>query len=145
MISICFQINDDDIILTADTDLFPTDPEFLQPLGLSQQLKLSKSFSFTITRNFKFSIFPFFSIVNLENEFKVWIFWWEAVIELNQSFPLGLLAMKAKTWASLMQHSKTVDELVHLPGSQRRVFTESNETTGTWEIDQSITTSAILK
>ena len=92
--------------------------------------------------NIKFSIF---SIVNLENEFKVWIFWWEAVIELNQSFPLGLLAMKAKTWASLMQHSKTVDELVHLPGSQRRVFTESNETTGTWEIDQSITTSAILK
>ena len=66
-------------------------------------------------------------------------------MELNQSFPLGLLAMKAKTWASLMQNSKTVNDLICLPGNQRRVFTQTNLTTGTWEIDQSITTSAILK
>ena len=66
-------------------------------------------------------------------------------MELNQSFPLGLLAMKAKTWASLMQNSKTVNDLTRLPGNQRRVFTQTNLTTGTWEIDQSITTSAILK
>ena len=83
--------------------------------------------------------------MTLEHDFKVWIFWWEAVLELNQSFPLGLLAMKAKTWASLMQNSKTVDELIHLPGNKQRVFTDMNTTTGTWEIDQSITTSAILR
>ena len=99
--------------MTADTDLFPVDPTFLDPLTKSNT--------------------------------KVWIYWWEAVVFLKESFPLGLLAMKASVWSDLMRSSKTVTELTNLPGSERRVFTSKNKTTESWEIDQSITTTAILR
>ena len=80
-----------------------------------------------------------------EHKFKIWIFWWEAVTHLHQSFPLGLLAAPATTWASLMRHSRTVGDLIMLPGSRKRVFTDTSQTTKTWEIDQSITTTAIIE
>ena len=105
-------VSGDEIIMTADTDLFPTHHDFLAPLHFN---------------------------------YSVWVFWWEAVIHLNQSFPLGLLAMKVGLWKRLMDNSQTVKDLVSLPGSNKRVFTNKNETTDTWEIDQSITTSALLR
>ena len=106
------QVDNNDVIMTADTDLFPVDPTFLEPL---------------------------------RQEAKIWVFWWEAVLYLGESVPLGLLAMKASVWADLMRSSRTVTELTRLPGSELRVFTSENKTTDTWEIDQSITTTAILK
>ena len=43
------------------------------------------------------------------------------------------------TWSSLLK------DLTLLPGSERRVFTDTNQTTDTWEVDQSITTTALLR
>ena len=106
------QVDGEDIIMTADTDLFPVSTDFLKPL---------------------------------RQDFKIWVFWWEAVLFLKESFPLGLLAMKARVWSDLMKSSRTVTELTRLPGSSRRVFTSENKTTDTWEIDQSVTTTAILR
>ena len=98
--------------MTADTDLFPVNPDFLQPL---------------------------------RQDVQIWVFWWEAVIFLKESFPLGLLAMRATVWSDLMRSAKTVTELTRLPGSSSRVFTSENKTMDTWEIDQSVTTTAILR
>ena len=98
--------------MTADTDLFPVNPDFLLPL---------------------------------RQDFQIWVFWWEAVLFLKESFPLGLLAMKASVWSDLMRSAKTVTELTRLPGSSSRVFTSENKTMDTWEIDQSVTTTAILR
>ena len=106
------QVAGDDIIMTADTDLFPVNPDFLQPL---------------------------------RQDVQIWVFWWEAVIFLKESFPLGLLAMKATVWSDLMRSARTVRELTRLPGSSRRVFTSENKTMDTWEIDQSVTSTAILR
>jgi len=105
-------VSDDDLIMMADTDMFPTDEQFLKPLHQSYQ---------------------------------VWIYWWEAVVFLNESFPMSMLAMKAKTWSTLLNFSTTVLELSKLPGSKRRVFTEEGDTMDTWEVDQSVTTTAILQ
>ena len=81
----------------------------------------------------------------LDHDFLVWVFWWEAVVFLGESFPLGLLAMTASTWASVLSSASTVTELTSLPGSSRRVFTMTNQTTDTWELDQSVTTSGLLR
>ena len=61
-------------------------------------------------------IFIFLTVVSLTNidclghNFTVWVYWWDAVAYLNESFPIGLMAIKAETWASLMRHSVTVKE-----------------------------------
>ena len=64
---------------------------------------------------------------------------------LNESFPMSMLAMRAKTWSELLNFSTTVLELSKLPGSRRRVFTKEGDTMDTWEVDQSVTTTAILQ
>ena len=74
----------------------------------------------------------------------MWIYWWEAVIHLNESFPMSMLAMRAETWSALLKHSTTVTQLSQLAGAKQRVFTTEGETTDTWEVDQSVTTTAIL-
>ena len=84
-------------------------------------------------------------IAYLDHDFLVWVFWWEAVVFLGESFPLGLLAMTASTWASVLSSASTVTELTRLPSSSRRVFTMTNQTTDTWELDQSVTTSGLLR
>ena len=81
----------------------------------------------------------------LDHDFLVWVFWWEAVVFLGESFPLGLLAMTSSTLASVLSSASSVTELARLPGSSRRVFTLTNQTTDTWELDQSVTTSALLR
>lgn len=105
-------VSDNDIIMMADTDMFPTDQGFLDPLY---------------------------------HNYQVWVYWWEAVVFLNESFPMSMLAMEAKTWSRLLNYSTSVRELSKLPGSRQRVFTVQGDTMDTWEVDQSVTTTAILK
>ena len=119
--------------MAADTDLFPVDHGFLDPLGKWERCK-----KYIHNRIYKVSFFP-------DHDFLVWVFWWEAVVILGESFPLGLLAMTSSTWASVLSSASTVTELSRLPGSSRRVFTLTNQTTNTWELDQSVTTSALLR
>ena len=64
---------------------------------------------------------------------------------LNESFPMSMLAMKAATWSRMLNFSTSVAELSKLPGSRRRVFTDKGDTMDTWEVDQSVTTTAILR
>ena len=64
---------------------------------------------------------------------------------MNESFPMSMLAMAAGTWSKLLNYSTTVTELSKLPGSRQRVFTEQGDTMDTWEVDQSVTTTAILQ
>merc|ERR1712130_771779 len=79
------------------------------------------------------------------DQWEVWVYWWEAVVHLNQSLPLSLLTMRADAWRRLMGGATTVREVTLLPGSTRRVFTRPGETSATWEVDQSTTTTALLK
>ena len=59
-------------------------------------------------------------------KWEVWVFWWEAVVHLNQSLPLSLLTMRAGTWRKMMGGATTVREVTLLPGATRRVFTRQN-------------------
>lgn len=77
--------------------------------------------------------------------FTVWVYWWEAVVDLHQSLPLSMLTMRASTWSSLLPGATTVHQLTLLPGAASRVFTREGQTTSTWEVDQSVTTTALLK
>ena len=45
--------------------------------------------------------------------------WWEAVVLLDQSFPLGLLAARATTWRHLVKGARTLAHLARLPGAAR--------------------------
>ena len=47
--------------------------------------------------------------------------WWEAVVLLHQSFPLGLLAARATTWRHLVKGARTLAHLASLPGAARWV------------------------
>ena len=49
------------------------------------------------------------------------MFWWEAVVLLDQSFPLGLLAARATTWRHLVKGARTLAHLASLPGAARWV------------------------
>ena len=61
--------------------------------------------------------------LNHPDKWEVWVYWWEAVVHLNQSFPLSLLTMRADAWRRLMGGATTVREVTLLPGATRRVFT----------------------
>ena len=52
---------------------------------------------------------------------EAWVFWWEAVVLLDQSFPLGLLAARATTWRHLVKGARTLAHLASLPGAARWV------------------------
>ena len=52
---------------------------------------------------------------------EAWVLWWEAVVLLDQSFPLGLLAARATTWRHLVKGARTLAHLAHLPGAARWV------------------------
>ena len=60
------------------------------------------------------------------DQWEVWVYWWEAVVHLNQSLPLSLLTMRADAWRRLMGGATTVREVTLLPGSTRRVFTRQD-------------------
>ena len=59
-------------------------------------------------------------------KWEVWVYWWEAVVHLNQSLPLSLLTMRANAWRRVMRGAATVHEVTLLPGAKRRVFTRQN-------------------
>ena len=52
---------------------------------------------------------------------EAWVLWWEAVVLLDQSFPLGLLAARATTWRHLVKGARTLAHLARLPGAARWV------------------------
>ena len=64
--------------------------------------------------------------LNHPDQWEVWVYWWEAVVHLNQSLPLSLLTMRAGAWRRMMGGATTVHEVTLLPGATRRVFTRQN-------------------
>ena len=64
--------------------------------------------------------------LNHPEKWEVWVYWWEAVVHLNQSLPLSLLTMRAGAWRRMMGGATTVHEVTLLPGATRRVFTRQN-------------------
>ena len=63
------------------------------------------------------------------DKWEVWVYWWEAVVHLNQSLPLSLLTMRADKWRRTMRGATTVQEVTLLPGATRRVFTRQDSPT----------------
>ena len=63
------------------------------------------------------------------DKWEVWVYWWEAVVRLNQSLPLSLLTMRADKWRRTMRGATTVQEVTSLPGAIRRVFTRQDSPT----------------
>ena len=63
------------------------------------------------------------------DKWEVWVYWWEAVVRLNQSLPLSLLTMRADKWRRTMRGATTVQEVTLLPGATRRVFTRQDSPT----------------